>query len=225
MMPYKLSSLLSANPSEGHHLLPQGPVSFSQASTSSSIPARKHALNFSSPTTSAPPAIDLPSLLDSEFSNSISILNLTLLQGLHLMMHFTLMRHVSNIWPPPAPDLARHCPGFARIYEAIKTTNQPNYLGARIHVDSGLNINQWRLALANYHDQDLCDLLDFGWPVGYLKDSPPTTVKDNHPSANNCSAHIQDFIDKESSFNAILGPFEGQQFAPWTRLSPLMTSP
>lgn len=72
---------------------------------------------------------------------------------------------VSNIWPLPASAFLAQAPQFARIYSEIKATNLPIYLQARIHVDSALNIPQWHLALVNYHDQDLCDFLDFGWPV------------------------------------------------------------
>lgn len=43
--------------------------------------------------------------------------------------------------------------------------------------------------------------------------------------AVNNARHIQAFIDKERSFNAILGPFQQQPFLPRTRLSPLMTQP
>lgn len=69
---------------------------------------------------------------------------------------------VATIWPQPAQVLLDSCPTFAKLYSTIKDTNIPNYLGARIPVSSGLNILQWRLALVNYHDQDLCDLLEFG---------------------------------------------------------------
>lgn len=132
---------------------------------------------------------------------------------------------VASIWPQPAQVLLDSCPEFAKLYSAIKDTNIPNYLGARISVSSCLNIPQWRAVLVNYHDRDLCDLLEFGWPVGYLKDSPPVAVHSNHPSATRSAQHIQAFIDKEKSYEAILGPFPSQPFQQWTRLSPLMTWP
>lgn len=130
---------------------------------------------------------------------------------------------VANIWPYPSQALLQQCPTFARDYNCIRGSTLPNYLGARIYVPSALNVEQWRVVLIDYHDRDLCDLLEFGWPVGYLKNMPPLAVKSNHPSAINNAQHIQLFIDKEKSFQAVLGPFKHPPFTPWTRLSPLMT--
>lgn len=225
-MSYKLSNTRLADPSEELQQLHMGPPPSSQASTNSCIQRIKDFNPLSSPVgnTFASNLDNLPTT--SESLNSIHISETDILAKFALddALH-SHMTMVSNIWPRPSAGLEQICPEFANMYSQIKSTNVPNYLGARIQVKSDLNIPQWRLALTNYHDKDLCDFLAFGWPVGYLKDSPPVAVTSNHPSAKNSASHIRQFIDKESSFNAILGPFPCQPFEPWTRLSPLMTRP
>jgi len=38
-------------------------------------------------------------------------------------------------------------------------------------VPSGLNVPVWRAYLQTYDDVQLCDFLDYGWPVGYDYDT------------------------------------------------------
>lgn len=189
----------SADPSEVLQLTPQGPVPSScQASTSSSDSALGFGSQAPLVVITTPSSMNNSLLSPSESENLPSVSKSEILAKLAL--GDALQSHV--IWPQPAPDLLHQCPGFANeTYSEIKSTNLPIYLGAQIQVDSALNTTQWRLALTNYHDQDLCGLLAFGWPVGYLKDSPPVAVTSNHPSATNSAS--SKFIDKERSINGV----------------------
>lgn len=101
----------------------------------------------------------------------------------------------------------------------------PNYLGARIPLDLALNIQAWYELLKNYHDYELCDLLNYGWPLGYLKDAPPTSAPGNHPSAAAHMQHVHAFIKEELHHKALIGPFSSDPFIPWVRYSPIMTRP
>ena len=75
-------------------------------------------------------------------------------------------------------------------------------------VHTTLNIPLWRSMLLDYSDHGIVKFLEFGWPVGYVKpDLPLTTVK-NHRSALYFSEHTDDYIQKELSYNALIGPFE-----------------
>lgn len=132
---------------------------------------------------------------------------------------------INSIWPHISPLAAQENVDFAHLYTTVKSFNLPNFLGARIQLNSGLNLEQWDEALLYYHDAELCQFLRYGWPVGYNKRSPPEQVNKNHPSALAHSHHIQKFIDQEIQFQAIIGPFSSPPFVPWTRTSPLMTRP
>ena len=60
-----------------------------------------------------------------------------------------------------------------RLYSLILSTSLPNYITARIPVQTGLNIPKWRALLWGYHDTQMVDHLEFGWLVDYTADKPP----------------------------------------------------
>ena len=72
---------------------------------------------------------------------------------------------------------------------------------------SGLHIPAWRERLTSYHDKQLCDFLEFGWPIGYTKSSPPQSSSKNHGSALARPDIIDAFLAKECSLGATCGPF------------------
>lgn len=130
-----------------------------------------------------------------------------------------------NIWPSLTKEARIRFPEFTALYEAVKQLNLPNFLGAQLTVPSELNLYQWQIELAEYHDKEICHFLRCGWPVGYHLDKPPVAVQENHASARMHDEHVKHYIETELSHNAIIGPFHSAPFQPWTRLSPLMTRP
>lgn len=130
---------------------------------------------------------------------------------------------IASIWPNITHEANLAFPDFAATYSHIKRDKLPNFLGAKIPVRSQLNIHNWRQSLAGYHDSSICDFLEYGWPLGYQLDKPPTTTIQNHPSATHHPQHIAKFIATELRHGAIVGPFPNPPFTPWTRCSPLMT--
>ena len=85
---------------------------------------------------------------------------------------------------------------------------------------SGSHIPAWRERLTSYHDKQLCDFLEFGWPIGYTKSSPPQSSSKNHGSALARPDIIDAFLAKECSLGATCGPFSANPLA-----TPLITSP
>lgn len=132
---------------------------------------------------------------------------------------------ISTYWPDVTESTKQTLPVFAQTYEQVKKANLPNFAGAKIPVPSGLLVENWVNLLLDYHDNELCHFLQFGWPIGYLSDKIPVSVNDNHPSALAYPTHVDDFIKTEIGFGAIEGPMSEEPFAPWTRISPLMTRP
>ena len=53
-------------------------------------------------------------------------------------------------------------------HHLIRASGVPNYLHCCIPVQSGLNIKAGRRYLSNYWDQQLCDLLEFGFPFSRI---------------------------------------------------------
>ena len=61
------------------------------------------------------------------------------------------------------------------IYTVIRETAIPNYLLARLHVPSSLNIDSWCSMLQDYPDLLLIDHLEFRWPLDYAIESMPVS--------------------------------------------------
>lgn len=132
---------------------------------------------------------------------------------------------VSKHWPNTTPKARLEFPQFTNLYAEVKAKNLPNALGAKQYVQSDLVIQNWVALLQNYHDNELCHFLAYGWPLGFYAQVMPVSVDKNHPSALAYPQHIDDFLDTEMRFGAILGPIDDLPFTPWMRISPLMTRP
>ncbi|CAG2233229.1 unnamed protein product [Mytilus edulis] len=74
-------------------------------------------------------------------------------------------------------------------------------------------------------DTESEDFLEFGWPVGYSKHEFPETIVRNHKSALFFSEHIDEYINKELSYNALVGPFKVNPFQVPLATSPLSSVP
>lgn len=163
--------------------------------------------------------------------------NITCTDIHHVMPDYITLPHVDSaivakqahifktVWPDPTDVLNAVSPQFADLYTVVKSYNLPNFLGARATVPSELNLDAWESMLEHYHDNEICYFLRFGWPVGYHIETPPTSVHNNHLSADQHGEHMVHFISTEIGHEAIAGPFRAQPFTPWTRISPLMTRP
>jgi hypothetical protein len=54
-----------------------------------------------------------------------------------------------------------------KIHEQIRKSCTHNYLGCKIPVQSGINVQFFRSKLVDYHDNIICEFLKCGAPVGY----------------------------------------------------------
>ena len=99
-------------------------------------------------------------------------------------------------------------PDILQAHRLIKDSNLPNFLHCRIPVQSGLNIKAWRSYLQNYWDQQLCDLLEFGFPIDFDRTCHLHSTEENHASAIENMQDIGTFLQEERQYEAILGPFD-----------------
>ena len=53
---------------------------------------------------------------------------------------------------------------LVHLHKTVKASNLPNFMACRIPLKSQLNITNWKKYLVNYWDQQLLDLLAFGFP-------------------------------------------------------------
>lgn len=96
----------------------------------------------------------------------------------------------------------------------------PNAFSLCLLVLSTLNIPKWQHCRTTYHDRDLCDFLEFGWPIGYTKRTPSQSSHQNHGSALAQPGVIDAFLEKECTLGETCGPFSVNPLQP-----PLTTSP
>ena len=54
-----------------------------------------------------------------------------------------------------------------KAHHEVKNSGVPNYIGSKIPVNHGMNIDYMRSLLLDYKDNVVCDLLEFGFPIGF----------------------------------------------------------
>jgi hypothetical protein len=123
-------------------------------------------------------------------------------------------------WPP---QLGLDYKSIVANHKAINSSGLPNFLGVRIPVKTKLKIANWRSLLSHYNDYTICDFLEFGFPVGYSSDSLPHPSGINHKGGLNYADHVDEFISKEVSLGAALGPFNSNPLFLPLQLSALNT--
>jgi len=92
-------------------------------------------------------------------------------------------------------------------------------------VFSRLNISYIRQKLLNYSDYQVCDFLEYGWPVGHNGSSFRSSSCRNHTGATDFSEQITSYLIKEASYQAVVGPFKDNPFNGPIALSPLNSVP
>ena len=107
------------------------------------------------------------------------------------------------------------------MHSKLQSASGPNAFTLRLPVPLSLNIPEWRTQLREYHDQDLCDFLEFGWPVGYSAPTRPVSTQQNHGSATSNPQVIDLFLATECLLGATCGPFTVNPLAVDLVTSPL----
>ena len=97
---------------------------------------------------------------------------------------------------------------FLQIHNIVKSTGRPNFLQAHVPVNSQLKIEAWEQELTEYWDQQLLELVKFGFSLDFNRGCHLGKFSGNHSSANDFPQDIESYITGELSHGAIRGPFE-----------------
>ena len=130
---------------------------------------------------------------------------------------------IDKLWPHPTAEAFLLFPEHITLYNAVKRTNLPNYLGARIQIPSQINCDAWDHALEGYDDSQVASFLRYGWLGSYTAPDIPTPSAKNHPSATAFMNDVDLFLEKEVRLGAMLGPLKAPPFREWFQTSPLMS--
>ena len=112
-------------------------------------------------------------------------------------------------------------PDIIAAHSMIRQSNVPNFMGCRIPLKTQLNIEAWQKYLDSYWDEQLIDLLKFGYPLDFDRNRNLTSTLQNHKSAIEFKDHVDAYIQKELEYEAILGPFQYPPFP--CHVSPFLT--
>jgi hypothetical protein len=77
----------------------------------------------------------------------------------------------------------------------------------------------------NYSNYQVCDFLEYGWPVVHNGISIRSSSCKNHTGATDFPEQITSYLIKEASYQAIVGPSKGNPFNDQIALSPLNSVP
>ena len=112
-------------------------------------------------------------------------------------------------------------PDILTAHKLIGQSGLPNFWGLRIPVRTNLNVNSWRHHLVDYFDQQLPDLIEFGFPLDFDRSRHLQSTLVNHASARLYPDHVDKYIEEEVGFQAMLGPLDFKPFD--VHISPFMT--
>jgi hypothetical protein len=99
-----------------------------------------------------------------------------------------------------------------------------NYNSYRVPVDTGFNVDKFQELASNYGDQQLFELLRFGFPLDITKEFTPVTKTVNHTSAVKFPEAVSEFIKTELKFGGLEGPINAHEYSN-LHISPLMSRP
>ena len=107
------------------------------------------------------------------------------------------------------------------LIKMIRQSGVPNFLGLGIPVNTQFKVKAWRHHLKDYWDQQLMDLIQYGFPLDFDRNCVLGETVENHASANEYASHVTKYIQEELQFMAMIGPFDEK---PCTlHISPFMT--
>ena len=99
----------------------------------------------------------------------------------------------------------------------------PNHLGARIPLrHSKLKVDRWRHHLIGYENIEICQFIEFGFPLGVSSDTLASTYR-NHGSSYKFYPYWDKFTASGVQNGELVGPFTQAPFQQ-IQISPLMTA-
>ena len=100
--------------------------------------------------------------------------------------------------------------------------SEPQFIKARVPIKSQLNVQAWKDNLKGYWDQQLCQLVEFGFPLDFNMKCDLRCDRGNLKSPLEFPGDVDAYIAEELEFGALLGPFSEPPI-PSSHSSPFMT--
>ena len=112
-----------------------------------------------------------------------------------------------------------------QLTKQIQESGKHNKDGIRQPVDSNLIIPVWRQKLEHYPDSQICEFLEFGWPINISDKVEPRTEINNYEGATKYPNHIQQYLEEEINNRSVIGPIDRSTLDIQITISPLNSRP
>lgn len=126
---------------------------------------------------------------------------------------------------PVSSVISRELSDIVELHNVVFDSGLPNYKGLRIPLQTHWNVSYLRDVLKGYSDYEICDLIEYGFPISYMLDSKPTSATTNHKGAIDFPEAVDSFIETELTYRALIGPFEDNPLNCDLYISPINTVP
>ena len=114
---------------------------------------------------------------------------------------------------------------FVDLHKKVREAGTYNFAGARIILKHNkINVELFRELLEDYEDVEVCQYLQYGFPLGLALEVFLDQSLKNHQSAFTYFSYVDTLVQKELGHCGITGPFTIEPFSP-TMISPMMTAP
>ena len=116
---------------------------------------------------------------------------------------------------------------LVHLHHRVLAFGRYNFLGARLPVNSSLNLPFWQSKLRDYDDYVVCDFLEFGWPVdlNYASSLSTDQFSRNHKGATDFPSAVDSYLSLELERGTVIGPFSRNPFSRPIVISPLNSVP
>ena len=107
----------------------------------------------------------------------------------------------------------------------IRNTKKQNFQQARLEVQPIWDINKFRCELKDYHDKEMLQYLQYGWPINCHNIGKLTKIPPNHARVTGHKQALRRYLKQEVEHGSVIGPFIDNPFGDAARFSPLNTRP
>ena len=115
---------------------------------------------------------------------------------------------------------------FFELYQKVTESGLYNYEGCRIPLKTNLNVPFFRFMLSDYQDREVCEFLDYGFPIGVTgKVQNKVSKVKNHRGVTAFPLEVKRYLEKEIGYGAVIGPLDHIPFSKEWCISPLNTVP
>jgi hypothetical protein len=110
---------------------------------------------------------------------------------------------------------------WVKVINEVRASGKSNIEGCRISLPTVLDIDKLRDKLSDYDDRNVCEYLEFGWPINLEQDLNREALVNNHKGAVDYERDVDNFLMQEVEQMRVLGPFVDSPFEAGVVVSPL----